>query len=67
MYCYGCVPAVDIERLYYDIYFEVLSFAVRVFMVCSLFDEDVIAPISSLLKAKYFLKLSLQYRLRVKY
>lgn len=60
------MPHIDIERLFHDLLFEILSFTLSVIILCSLFDEDVITPLTSILKVKYYLTLALKYNLRRK-
>ena len=60
------MPHIDIERISYDLIFELLSFTLRVIIICSIFDEDSITPLTSILKVKFYLLLSLRYNLRIK-
>ena len=60
------MPHIDIERISYDLIFELLSFLLRIIIICSIFDEDSITPLTSILKVKFYLFLSLRYNLRIK-
>lgn len=60
------MPHIDVERLSYDLLFEILSFTLSVIIICSLFDEDTISPLTSMLKVKYYLTLALRYNLKKK-